>query len=64
MQINQRQSQEVRMWEAFARCVRQAQAGEPCDPFWPKVAVLTQKVCCAVLQSAQQGNAEVRFDSL
>ena len=52
------------MWEAFARCVRQAQAGQPCDPFWPKVAVLTQKVCCAVLQSAQQGNAEVKFDSL
>jgi predicted dehydrogenase len=51
--------QEVHMWEAFAACAR---AGAP-DPEWPRQAALTQKVLCAVLDSARRGCAAVAFEA-
>lgn len=51
--------QEVSMLETFADCVQAIKDGGKADSLWPSVAVLTQKVLCAVLESAQQGCKEV-----
>ena len=54
--------QEASMWACFASCVRAAAApgGAP-DARWPREALLTQRVVCAVLQSARAGGAEVKL---
>ena len=49
--------QELTMWENFAACVRKAQAGGGTDPHWPRIAALTQRVVCKVLESAHTGCA-------
>lgn len=50
------------MWEAFAALVQRCRAGGAPDPFWPKVADLTQRVLFAVKRSAREGCCEVPLD--
>ena len=47
--------QEVRMWEDFADCSKAVMKGGKPDKHWPEIAMLTQKVVCAVEQSASDG---------
>ena len=56
--------QEVEMWAAFGACVRATRGGAPPDERWPRLAELTQKVCCAVEQSASQGGKLLSFKEL
>lgn len=53
--------QEALMWRAFAGCVRRAAAGGGPDPRWPALAAQTQKVLCAVAESAAVGGATLPF---
>lgn len=47
--------QETCMWETFVDCIRNVQQGGKPMSHWPDLAVLTQKVVCAVEQSAADG---------
>ncbi|DBB02453.1 hypothetical protein WJX82_006460 [Trebouxia sp. C0006] len=47
--------QEVRMWEDFADCSKAIKDGGKPEKHWPTIAMLTQKVVCAVEQSASDG---------
>ena len=55
MQVNLDVPQEVRMWEDFVDCSRRVIQGGPPDKHWPNIAQLTQKVICAIEQSALDG---------
>ncbi|GAB4819461.1 hypothetical protein N2152v2_006507 [Parachlorella kessleri] len=52
--------QECYLWETFAACAEGIKAGSVADEWWPTIAALTQKVCCAVLESARNGCKEVQ----
>jgi len=54
-QVATERPQEKLMWEAFAECVRRVRAGGRPDGAWPKQALLTQRVLCAVADSAADG---------
>ncbi len=47
--------QDTLMWEAFAECVRRVRAGGEPDATWPQQSLLTQRVLCAVADSAANG---------
>ena len=47
--------------QTFAKCVAAIRGGGRPDEHWPRIAGLTQKVVCAVLESAKQGGKEVAF---
>jgi predicted dehydrogenase len=47
--------QETCMWETFADCVRSVQQGGKPVQYWSDIAVITQKVVCAIEQSAADG---------
>lgn len=49
------------MWERFAACVRAIKTGSQPDEFWPRIALLTQQVLCAVADSLSKGGQEVAF---
>ncbi|KAL3139098.1 hypothetical protein ABBQ32_005892 [Trebouxia sp. C0010 RCD-2024] len=53
--------QEVRMWEDFTDCSRHVLQGEHPNAHWPNIALLTQKVVCAVEQSALDGCKTVKI---
>lgn len=52
------------MWEAFAGLVQRCKAGQggP-DPFWPRIAELTQRVLFAVERSAREGCRPVALEA-
>ena len=54
-QVNLEVPQEVRMWEDFTDCSRVVSQGGSLNAHWPNIAMLTQKVICAVEQSALNG---------
>ena len=43
--------QEVRMWAKFA----ELSLSGKCDPFWPRIALMTQSVLDAIMASITQG---------
>ena len=51
-QVLMERQQEVLMWEAFAACVRTIRAGKPPRREWPQQSLLTQRVLCAIAESA------------
>ena len=55
MQVNLDVCQEARMWETFADCARSIQQGGKAAQHWPNIAQMTQKVLCAIEQSALDG---------
>ena len=54
-------AQETRMWETFADCSRAVQQGEKPDQHWSDIAQMTQKVLCAVEESALDGCSTKRL---
>ena len=55
LQVSLDVPQEVHMWEDFADCSKAIQDGGKPEKHWPEIAMLTQKVVCAVEQSASDG---------
>ena len=55
LQVSLDVPQEVRMWEDFADCSKAIKDGGKPEKHWPTIAMLTQKVVCAVEQSASDG---------
>ncbi len=55
LQVSLDVPQEVRMWEDFADCSKAINDGGKPEKHWPTIAMLTQKVVCAVEQSASDG---------
>lgn len=55
LQVNLEVPQETRMWEDFIDCSREVLQGGSPNAHWSNIAMLTQKVICAVEQSAVNG---------
>lgn len=55
LQCNLAVAQETRMWETFTDCARAVQQGGKPTQYWSDIAQITQKVLCAIEQSALDG---------
>ena len=53
--------QEVLMWQAFAASIRAIRAGRPPQKQWPQQSLLTQRVLCAIAESAASDCRIVRL---
>ena len=53
--------QETLMWEDFAECIYNIQAGKPPDEYWPRISALTNKVVVAVQESADNDCKLINF---
>ena len=49
------------MWENFAQCVYDIQAGKPPNTHWAKVSSLTNKVVVALQESAESDCKPIHF---
>ena len=49
------------MWENFAQCIYDIQAGKPPNMHWAKVSSLTNKVVLALQESAENDCKPVHF---
>ncbi len=61
MQVHLKKPQEAMMMEAFASLVRRIQKGDSPDEHWPTIAVMTQKIICAVQLSAENDCQSVQI---
>ena len=60
VQVKLEVGQDSLMWETFAACIAACKAGQPPNPFWPRISALTNKLVCAVLESAEKGCVPVQ----
>ena len=60
-QVHLQKPQEAMMVEAFTSLVRKVQDGGAPDQHWPTIAVMTQKVICAVQLSAENDCQSVQL---
>ena len=61
LQVTIDRQQEVLMWQAFAACIRAIRAGAPPRKEWPQQSLLTQRVLCAIAESAASNCRIVRL---
>lgn len=61
LQVHLKLPQEAMMVKAFCDLVRKVQAGEAPDQHWPTIAVMTQKIVCAIQLSAENDCQSVQL---
>ena len=61
LQVPTDRQQEVLMWQEFAACIRAIRAGAQPRREWPQQSLLTQRVLCAIAESAASDCRIVRL---
>ena len=63
MQVYTERPQETYMWENFAQCIYDIQAGKPPNTHWSKVSSMTNKVVVALQESAENDCKPIQFQA-